>query len=52
LGCLIFYKIEKRYPAAIEKYTEAIEVNPKVASYYTNRAFCHLKLESYGYAIA
>lgn len=43
---------EKRFPAAIEKYTEAIEINPKVASYYTNRAFCHLKMESYGYAIA
>ncbi|KAI8084252.1 Metallo-dependent phosphatase-like protein [Gilbertella persicaria] len=46
-----FFK-EKRFPAAIEKYTEAIEINPHVASYYTNRAFCHLKLENYGYAIA
>lgn len=45
-------KIEKRFPEAIKKYTEAIELNDKVASYYTNRAFCHLKLESYGYAIA
>ncbi|KAG1053454.1 hypothetical protein G6F43_004473 [Rhizopus delemar] len=43
---------EKRFPEAIKKYTEAIELNDKVASYYTNRAFCHLKLESYGYAIA
>ncbi|KAG2233053.1 hypothetical protein INT48_009853 [Thamnidium elegans] len=43
---------DKKFPAAIEKYTEAIQVNPNVASYYTNRAFCHLKLESYGYAIA
>ncbi|KAG1091473.1 hypothetical protein G6F42_019421 [Rhizopus arrhizus] len=43
---------EKRFPAAIDKYTEAIEINSKVASYYTNRAFCHLKMESYGYAIA
>ncbi|KAG2196000.1 hypothetical protein INT47_011505 [Mucor saturninus] len=43
---------EKKYPAAVEKYTEAIKENPNVASYYTNRAFCHLKLESYGYAIA
>ncbi|KAF7731723.1 hypothetical protein EC973_008895 [Apophysomyces ossiformis] len=42
----------KRFPEAIEKYTVAIETNPNVATYYTNRAFCHLKLESYGYAIA
>ena len=44
-------KIEKRFPEAIEKYTAAIELNPTIAAYYTNRAFCHLKLESYGYAI-
>ncbi|KAI8377514.1 Metallo-dependent phosphatase-like protein [Radiomyces spectabilis] len=43
---------EKRFPDAIEKYTAAIELNPNVAAYYTNRAFCHLKLESYGYAIS
>jgi serine/threonine-protein phosphatase 5 len=43
--------IEKHFNAAIEKYSEAIEINPNVASYYTNRAFCHIKLESYGYAI-
>jgi tetratricopeptide (TPR) repeat protein len=49
---IYFFILEKRFPAAIEKYTEAIEINNKVASYYTNRAFCHLKLESYGYAIA
>ncbi|KAG0180293.1 Serine/threonine-protein phosphatase 5 [Apophysomyces sp. BC1034] len=42
----------KRFPEAIEKYTAAIETNPNVATYYTNRAFCHLKLESYGYAIS
>ncbi|KAI8974647.1 Metallo-dependent phosphatase-like protein [Pilobolus umbonatus] len=43
---------DKRFPEAIEKYTSAIDLNPNVPSYYTNRAFCHLKLESYGYAIA
>ncbi|KAG1439082.1 hypothetical protein G6F56_012409 [Rhizopus delemar] len=43
---------EKHFSEAIKKYTEAIELNDKVASFYTNRAFCHLKLESYGYAIA
>ncbi|KAI9246852.1 Metallo-dependent phosphatase-like protein [Sporodiniella umbellata] len=47
----VFFK-EKNFPEAIKKYTEAIELNDKVASYYTNRAFCHLKMESYGYAIA
>ncbi|KAI7898859.1 Metallo-dependent phosphatase-like protein [Cokeromyces recurvatus] len=46
------YFKDKHFTAAIEKYTEAIELNPQVASYYTNRAFCHIKLESYGYAIA
>ncbi|KAI8638877.1 Metallo-dependent phosphatase-like protein [Parasitella parasitica] len=49
---VLTYFTEKRFPAAIEKYTEAIEINSNVASYYTNRAFCHLKMESYGYAIA
>ncbi|KAI9498777.1 Metallo-dependent phosphatase-like protein [Zychaea mexicana] len=43
---------EKHFPEAIEKYTAAIELNPTVAAYYTNRAFCHLKLEAYGYAIS
>ncbi|KAI8147043.1 Metallo-dependent phosphatase-like protein [Fennellomyces sp. T-0311] len=43
---------QKRFPEAIEKYTAAIELNPTVAAYYTNRAFCHIKLESYGYAIS
>ncbi|KAI8338341.1 Metallo-dependent phosphatase-like protein [Chlamydoabsidia padenii] len=41
---------EKRFTEAIEKYSAAIELNP-VSTYYSNRAFCHLKLESYGYAI-
>ncbi|KAI8097419.1 Metallo-dependent phosphatase-like protein [Halteromyces radiatus] len=41
---------EKRFIEAIERYTAAIDLNP-VSTYYSNRAFCHLKLESYGYAI-
>ena len=49
---MIISLIEKQFPAAVEKYSEAIELNPQVASYYTNRAFCHLKLENYGYSIA
>ncbi|KAI9322621.1 Metallo-dependent phosphatase-like protein [Dichotomocladium elegans] len=43
---------QKKYAEAVDKYTAAIEVNPNVATYYTNRAFCHIKLEAYGYAIA
>jgi serine/threonine-protein phosphatase 5 len=35
----------------VEKYTEAIELNPNVAAYYANRAFAHTKLEAYGSAI-
>ncbi|KAI9307747.1 Metallo-dependent phosphatase-like protein [Cunninghamella echinulata] len=42
---------EKRFAEAIDKYTDAIELN-KVSTYYSNRAFCHLKLENYGYAIS
>ncbi|KAG0238867.1 Serine/threonine-protein phosphatase 5 [Actinomortierella wolfii] len=41
----------KKYEEAIEKYTEAIELNPNVAAYYANRAFCNTKLENYGLAI-
>lgn len=47
-----FIWIEKRFNEAIEKYTAAIELNPTVAAYFTNRAFCHVKLENYGYAIS
>ena len=32
------------YAAALEKYTEAIELNPTDASYRSNRSACHLKL--------
>ncbi|KAF9953515.1 hypothetical protein BGZ70_000220 [Mortierella alpina] len=41
----------KKFQEAIEKYTEAIELNPNVAAYYANRAFAHTKLEEYGAAI-
>jgi serine/threonine-protein phosphatase 5 len=36
---------------ALQKYTEAIELNPKVAIYWSNRAFTHLKLEEHGSVI-
>ncbi|KAJ1897590.1 Palmitoyl-protein thioesterase 1 [Kickxella alabastrina] len=40
----------KHYHEAIEKYTQAIQVNPSVAAFYTNRAQCHLSTEAYGAA--
>ena len=33
-------------------YTEAIDLSPEVPAYYTNRAFCHIKMENHGLAIA
>lgn len=41
-----------RYAEAVSKYNDAIELNPEVPAYYTNRAFCHLKMENHGLAIA
>lgn len=41
----------KRYAKAVELYSKAIEANPSVAVYYSNRAFAHLRLENYGAAI-
>ncbi|KAH8821685.1 Metallo-dependent phosphatase-like protein [Xylogone sp. PMI_703] len=40
------------WPLAIEKYTKAIELDPKQPSYYSNRAQANIKSEAYGYAIA
>ncbi|OZJ04722.1 hypothetical protein BZG36_01783 [Bifiguratus adelaidae] len=42
----------KSYQEAIDKYAEAIQVNPQVPSYYTNRSICYIKTEAFGYAIA
>ena len=41
-----------KYPDAVVKYNAAIDLDPEVPSYYTNRAFCHLKMENHGLAIA
>ncbi|KAJ2782323.1 Palmitoyl-protein thioesterase 1 [Coemansia javaensis] len=41
---------KRQYHEAIEKYTLAIESDPTVAAYYTNRAQCHLHTEGYGAA--
>lgn len=43
---------EKHFALAIDNYTKAIELNPSSAVYYSNRAFAHMKLESYGATIA
>ncbi|KAK5131338.1 hypothetical protein LTR08_001004 [Meristemomyces frigidus] len=40
------------WPAAIEFYTKAIELNDHEPSFYTNRAQANIKLEAYGYAVA
>ncbi|TAQ90402.1 hypothetical protein B7494_g1263 [Chlorociboria aeruginascens] len=40
------------WPAAIDFYTKAIELNDKEPTYYSNRAQANIKSEAYGYAIA
>ncbi|KAJ1950826.1 Palmitoyl-protein thioesterase 1, partial [Linderina pennispora] len=40
----------KHYHEAIEKYSQAIELDPTVVAYYTNRAQCYIKTEGYGAA--
>ncbi|KAK3696317.1 Palmitoyl-protein thioesterase 1 [Vermiconidia calcicola] len=42
----------KDWPAAIDFYTKAIDLNDKEASFFTNRAQANIKMEAYGYAIA
>ena len=41
-----------KYAEAVTKYNDAIEANPEVTAFYTNRAACHLKMENHGLAIA
>ena len=40
-----------KYAEAVVKYGEAIDLDPEVPAYYSNRAFCHIKTESMGSAI-
>ncbi|OJD29196.1 serine threonine protein phosphatase ppt1 [Diplodia corticola] len=42
---------EHDWPAAIDFYTQAIEVYDKEPSFYTNRAQANIKLEAYGFAV-
>jgi serine/threonine-protein phosphatase 5 len=43
---------DKHFQAAVDKYSEAVELRPDCAVYYANRAFAHIKLEEYGSAVA
>ncbi|RGB36537.1 hypothetical protein C1646_622781, partial [Rhizophagus diaphanus] len=47
-----FIILAKKYEAAIDKYSEAINLNPTVAAYYANRSFAYFKTEAFGYAVA
>ena len=42
----------KHFPAALEGYTRAIELNPTSAVYHANRSAAHLRLEAYGSALS
>eukprot|EP00307_Rebecca_sp_RCC1486_P011964 CAMPEP_0119407366 /NCGR_PEP_ID=MMETSP1335-20130426/1281_1 /TAXON_ID=259385 /ORGANISM="Chrysoculter rhomboideus, Strain RCC1486" /LENGTH=658 /DNA_ID=CAMNT_0007431465 /DNA_START=1 /DNA_END=1979 /DNA_ORIENTATION=- len=43
---------EGHFPEAIDLYTQAIEADPLKALIYCNRSLCHIKMETYGLAIA
>ncbi|CAG5130523.1 unnamed protein product [Candidula unifasciata] len=47
----LFFKNED-YTRAIDKYSEAIKLNPFVAAYYGNRSFAYLRTECFGYALS
>lgn len=42
----------KDYDNAIKYYTEALDLNPSNAIYYSNRSLAYLRTECYGYALA
>ena len=49
------FKKDNSYEKSIEFYTKAIETSinsKKVAIFYSNRAFAHIKMENYGLAIS
>eukprot|EP00126_Sphaerothecum_destruens_P006007 Sdes_comp19168_c0_seq1m9948 len=43
---------EGKFLSAIEEYSKAIKINPDSAAFYSNRSFCYIKTEAYGYALA
>eukprot|EP00063_Salmo_salar_P027635 XP_014002470.1 PREDICTED: serine/threonine-protein phosphatase 5-like isoform X2 [Salmo salar] len=46
------YFKERDYENAIKYYTEALELNPSSAIYFSNRSLAYLRTECYGYALA
>lgn len=46
------FSIEHNFNAAAQLYTKAIELNPKDATLWANRAFTRIKLEEHGYALS
>jgi tetratricopeptide (TPR) repeat protein len=42
----------KEYEKAIEKYSEAIELNDKNEVFYTNRAACYINIKKYEEALS
>lgn len=42
----------KKYQQAVDYYTQALEVSPNNEILLCNRAFAHLRMESYGAAVA
>ena len=41
-----------KFADAVLKYNDAIDADPEKPAFYTNRAFCHLKMENHGLCIA
>ena len=48
----MFVIVEQDYDMAIKLYTDAINLDPFIASYYGNRSFAYIKTECYGYGLA
>lgn len=46
------YVEQNNFMGAIERYSLAIQHDPSNAIYWSNRAFCHIKMENYGLAIS
>jgi len=44
--------VEQDYDMAIKLYTDAINLDPFISSYYGNRSFAYIKTECYGYGLA
>ncbi|KAI1036821.1 hypothetical protein LB503_003104 [Fusarium chuoi] len=40
------------FPSAVDFYSQAIKLNDKEPTFFTNRAQAYIKTEAYGYAIA